>query len=156
MSRISHQSQDLSPRKTTQSEMSGFKILEHTADIGIEVEGKTLNELFINSVKGLYFIIVGEKPKPVGKKISQRISLDCYDCETLLVEWLNEILFNAIVKKKYFDEFVLSISKSKLTAQLSGFTFDCCLKHEVKSATYHGLEIKKTSSGYKAKIIFDI
>lgn len=136
--------------------MKGFRLINHTADVGIEAEGKTLEDLFINAVGGLYYILFGESPPHTPENVSENISLDAPDTETLLVEWLNEILYHAVSHKRYFDKINLKISDLALSASLNGVVLDCCFKHEVKSATYHDLKIVKTASGYKVKVIFDL
>ncbi len=139
--------------------MEGFKLINHTADTGIEVAGHTLEELFVNSARGLYCILLGEKVESrLKKKLPQKsnISLDAPDIETLIVEWLNEILFFAVNKNKYFDKIELKISGNALKASLAGGIFEGGFRHEVKSTTYHDLKIEKTKKGYRTKIIFDI
>ncbi len=42
-----------------------FELVEHTADIGLKVYGKSEKELFINAARGMFFLITGSLISPV-------------------------------------------------------------------------------------------
>ena len=51
--------------------MRKFKLIEHTADIGLTAYGKTLAEAFANAAYGMFSIITGisrivAKTRPIG------------------------------------------------------------------------------------------
>jgi len=137
--------------------MKGYGQFEHTADIGISASGGDLNELFTNFALGLFDVIcdIG-KVSPVREI---KISINSTDLESLLVKWLNELIYIFDVKRMLFSRFYIkNISQKSLTAIASGESFDP-KKHEirlsVKAATYHQLTIKKNRQ-YKGKIILDV
>ena len=67
-----------------------YRVIEHTADIGIEVEALSLRELFECSADAMMSIVAnGEAAR--GK--SRPVSLEAGDVEALLYSWLNEIIF---------------------------------------------------------------
>lgn len=68
-----------------------FRIVEHTADIGIEVEAGSLEELFAGAAAGMFSIIVD--PETVTAVISRDITLHAADLEELMFAWLNELLY---------------------------------------------------------------
>ncbi len=135
--------------------MEKYRFFSHTADIGLEVFGRTLPELFTNAAEGLYSLLLTEPPH-YTETVVQKISLSGSDNETLFVEWLNELIYRAYSDRKYFDKMKIEIRGNKLSAVLSGYNFRCCFKHEIKAATYHNLKIEKLIDGFKTKIIFDI
>ena len=96
----------------------------------------------------------------IGEELKYDVEVVSEDRESLLVEWLNELiyLFDAEhVLLKNFD--VQSLSNTRLKVTCYGEKIDPSrhkLKTEVKAATYHMLRIDKDNKGYKAQIIFDI
>jgi SHS2 domain-containing protein len=135
-----------------------FEIIDHTADIGIAAFGDTFPELFANAALGMFSLMI-ESGKLTEDK-QHKINLSSTDRETLLVDWLNELLFvyydkYLVCKRFNFDK--LSDTNLKATC--------CCAKinptkqhilREIKAATHHMLSIDKIDNGYKAQVIFDI
>ena len=71
---------------------SGFKEIQHTADAAISVWAENLNELFKNSLKGMYQLIgISSNFTPENDAI--HIVLQAEDLESLLVSFLSECLF---------------------------------------------------------------
>ena len=134
-----------------------FKIIEHTADIGIEAYGSTIEEAFENAGKGMFFIMTngGKIESKVVKQIE--LSFDM-DEEQLLVDWLSELLYIHDVDHLVFGEFDVKINK-KLIAKAYGEEYNI-KKHgygmEIKAVTYHMLEVKRNKKGYVIRVLFDI
>jgi SHS2 domain-containing protein len=140
--------------------MEKFEFIEHTADIGVRVYGKTLEDLFVNSATALFNIFVDYKPK---ERITREIVLEAQTLEDLLVNWLNELISGFFADKFLPSKFCISISSESspkaLNAVLTGERFNPYRKEinvEVKAATYHGLKIVPCSGGYAVEIIFDV
>lgn len=144
--------------------MEPFKVIEHTADIGLEISGRTLPELFLNSTKGLLHLVAPKKilSKESGPFPNLRhldiIELNAATDEELLVYWLNEFIYYIFVKNKYPNKIEIdSLKDSKIRARVD---FDKINKSgisiEIKAATYHQLYIKKVESFYQARVIFDV
>jgi len=135
-----------------------YEIVDHTADIGIKVYGKSAEELFINAAYGMFEIIAdleGLKPST-----SIKVKLGAQSAEELLVAWLDELIYNFYTKKIIFSDFKISIlSDTKIEAEAFGKHIGdkkSRLKTEIKAATYHDLRIEKESGSYQAQIIFDV
>ncbi len=133
-----------------------IEIINHTADIGIKVKGKTLEELFLNSAIGLYKII-GVKYNGNGELIEFNFFGD--EIEDLLVKFLNELIYYVETKKLGGE-----IEKIEIEKLEEGYKLNVRIKtkkiksieKEVKSATYHNLKVKKVRNGYTTIIIFDL
>jgi len=135
-----------------------FEAFDHTADIGLHAYGSTLAELFANAALGMESLMVA--PDQVRPLISREITARGHDLVSLLVDWLDKLIF-------LFDtEFLLvreceiqAISETGLTARVSGEPYDP-QRHELSSAikavTWHEASVERTAEGYKATIIFDI
>ena len=69
--------------------MKGFREIEHTADIGIEVWGNNLETLFLNAAQGMYSIVFGELKNTAKDCFS--FSVNEENPEDLLVAFLSEL-----------------------------------------------------------------
>jgi SHS2 domain-containing protein len=137
---------------------TGFRILEHPADVGIEATGQTLREAFENAAHGLIWLIAGdESSEPTEERY---IKLTGKDEENLLVKWLSEILFLFDAEDFLTSEVsVERITPTQLEAFVFGETFDPT-KHEtrldVKAITYHQLAIERREDGCTVRVFVDI
>jgi len=140
----------------------GFKVLDHTADIGINAYGTDTRELFNNAASGMFSLMVDLNT--VEENIEREVELSAEDEdedeETLLVEWLNELIYIFDVEHVLFKRFEIDIlSEDHLKAKCFGEKLEAerhNLKREIKAATYHMLKIAKIDRGYEATVIFDI
>ncbi len=139
-----------------------FKILEDlaTADIAFEATGKTIEEMFKSAALALSSTMVRlDTLVPDTKK---EIEVNAKDAETLLVNFLNEIIFVKDSELLLFSKYHVEIKKDgryKLKADMMGEKIDVS-KHilgvDVKAVTYHMLEVKEEKGAWKARIILDI
>ena len=138
--------------------MKSYKLLNHTADIGIEFWGKTKKELFANAVEAMFDLIVDLRGiNNVNEKV---VTAKGTDAEDLLVNFLREALYLFNGKKWIIKKCkLLEMKSGQIVAQFQGELYDSDkhqLKKEIKAVTYHGLSVKKTARGWKAKVIFDV
>jgi SHS2 domain-containing protein len=135
-----------------------FEIIDHTADIGIIAYGADIAELFCNAALALFSLIT--EPESVEEKLHLNLEVNSEDRDSLLVEWLNELIYLFDAKHILFNRFdIESLTRNQLKATCYGESFDP-MKHKikmgVKAATYHMLKLDKNGDGCKAQIIFDI
>jgi SHS2 domain-containing protein len=137
-----------------------FEPVSHTADLGLDVYGSSMPELFENAALGMFSLITDASK--LQEKLLLSISIDAYDKEELLVTFLNELLYYYATKRVLFKRFEIArLTDTHLDVSVSGEeladTSGYEIMHDVKSATYHDLKIAKTSAGaYKTRIIFDV
>jgi SHS2 domain-containing protein len=134
-----------------------FEILEHTADIGIIAYGADLKQAFANAAKGLSSLITD--PGGVEERLHRDIELSAADEESLLVDWLNELVFYFDAEGVIFRRFEISrLNNRHLKARGYGEKVDSArhdLKRGVKAATYHMLKVER-DKGYRIQVLFDI
>jgi len=137
---------------------SGFRILEHPADLGIEGSGGTLAKAFEGCARGLVSIFVD--PSSVRTLAERRITLTALDADQLLVKWLEEVLYlydggGFIVRKPT----ITNLTDTNLEATLRGESFDP-KRHrsrlDVKAITYHQLLIRRRAGSFVASVYVDI
>ncbi len=133
--------------------------LEHTADVGFRVEGDTLEEVFLGAMEGLLGVIFQTPPKG-GRR--RRLLLEAEDLESLLVRWLNELIYLVQTKGFVPGKARLKVEKTeegwRLKASLQGEDFKEAFgfQGEVKSATYHGLQVREEGGRWRAQVILDV
>lgn len=139
--------------------MALYKLIDHTADLGIEVAGRTKRELFTKAALSLMDIVVERKETGAGVK-EKALTVEGSDPADLLINFLREILY-------LFNAEAAIIGTCEIT-KCGNKTLDARLwlepynkkkhvmKTEIKAVTYHGLAVEKTEKGWKARIIFDV
>ena len=134
-----------------------YKILEHTADLRIHVEGKSLEALFRDSALGMMDLMKPEDFEEKGKKAEREISLQSLDETTLLIDFMSEVLLLAHTNKEIYTKINFKkVSDTELQAKLSGVPISE-FKEDIKAVTYHEADVRQTENGkWETNIIFDI
>lgn len=150
--------------------MGTYRLIDHTADVGVCARGKDPDQLFVLCFEGLLEVITGRGSEEIGRKarekdmeiksVGKRITGQ--DIENLLVEYLTEVIYLAEVRRYLVISSSVSVDPdiSEATAR-----FDCVpylpdelgYLTEIKAVTYHGLLIRKCpGGGWGVRVIFDI
>lgn len=136
--------------------MHRFKMIGHTADVRLFVEGSTIEELFLGALKGMAKLI---SPLSLNKKthIETEIKVSATNETFLLIDFLQEALTLSHITSTLFTEVIFkTLTENSLVATLSGIKLDS-FRSDVKAVTYHEALIKKREDGiFEAQIIFDI
>ena len=139
--------------------MREFSIIDHTADTGIDCRADSIEELFRSAAEGLRYILLGDVD--IRCKITRKLELNSESTETLIREWLAELLYlfesdGFIPVKCEFD----CLGSTDLVAHLSGEMYDPKrhrVQTEVKAITWHELRVECGGDGiYRARAIFDL
>ena len=135
-----------------------YKLIDHTADFGMQVFGSDSQELFTNAALALFDMIT-ELDVLTGRN-SCKMTVSGVDWADLMINWLREILYLWNGKERLVKSVkILSLSEKKISAIIY---FDAykpdryIIKTEIKAVTYHQIQVKSSPSGWKAQIIFDI
>lgn len=135
-----------------------YRYIDHTSDLGVEIFGKNLEELFANACFTIFDNILNLNS--VEAKEKRTVTLRSSNLQDLFMDWLRELIF--LFSYEYFV--VKKVSKielkdNTLTAELRGENFDQSrhrVKIEIKTPTYHMFQVEKTEKGYKATVVFDV
>ncbi len=134
-----------------------FEIIDHTADVGIIAYGADVNQAFANAARALFSLIT--ELDDVAEVLYRDMELTASDEESLLVEWLNELIYLFDVENIVFKRFdITQLNNTQLKARSYGEKVDSSkhkLKTGVKAATYHMLKVDK-ANGCKVQVLFDI
>lgn len=135
-----------------------FREIEHTADLGIEVEAADLAGLFSSAGEALYGLIADCEGIELKEKIA--ISVQGEGWEELFHAWLCELLgqFNltGFIGKRCE---VTKIEPGLVEGRLTGEGLDL-KRHrfhtEIKGVTYHDFKVWEEKGGWHARVIFDV
>lgn len=131
----------------------GFSEHEHTADWELEVWAPTLPVLFEQAARGMY-ALSGIVLNPTPRKVRQ-LKLGAFDRESLLVGFLQELLYLGETAGLGFDQFDIRIEDLDLGAILTGAPI-LSISKEIKAVTYHNLKIYESERGLEVRIVFDV
>jgi SHS2 domain-containing protein len=133
-----------------------YEELPHTADVKIRARAPTLDALFGEACSALMQVIYGGDR---GGGTTRLIDLDAPDQESVLCDFLSEVLYVSEVEGLVFRQADVRLDGMHLHAVLDGEPFDP-VRHnrgtEVKGISYSGLSIRKDAKGYMLDILFDV
>ncbi len=133
---------------------NSFEEIEHTADWAYRVRGKNLAELLIQAALGLYSL-AGMKLVP-DSRITRAIEVQGIDRESLLVAWLNELLYFHESEGLGFEQIkIQELDETSIRAQVIGAPTQQWLK-DIKAVTYHNVAIQETESGLEVTLVLDV
>src|SRR5262245_59033765 len=131
-----------------------YVLLEHPADIGFRTFGQILPELFVNCA--LAMLSIAGEPSGVEERAEYPIAVESGDRESLLVDWLSEVLYWFDGKQIAFRNFrVQKFSDTEIRAVGLGEPRDeerHRAKLIVKAVTYHQLKIEQLGELWCAEV----
>jgi SHS2 domain-containing protein len=135
-----------------------YKLFDHTADLGIEVEESSLEGIYNSAAEALFSILSDLSAIETKKTLLRRVK--GLDREDLLINFLRDLL-NLWNRNRFLVRSceVLEIAPQNLTARLSGEFYNPLIhriKREIKAVTYHQVSLVHTKRGWKGKFVFDV
>jgi SHS2 domain-containing protein len=135
-----------------------FEVLDHTADTGFRAWGATAAELFENSARAM--MAIAADTSAAGTKEEKIVSIEGEDYESLLVNWLGEIVYlfdtNDFAPKEFH---VAEITPTRLKARLLGEPRDP-QRHPwtliIKAVTYYELRVEQRNGRWESQVFLDI
>lgn len=150
----------LYPFAIMQNKKATYRLIDHTADLGMEIFGEDTVALFINAGKALFETIV--TPVADGGRIPHQhtVVLEGDDWADLMVNWLRELLYLWHGAQQIAQDFSLnSISEHRLLATVKTCDYSDethRIETEIKAVTYHQIEVAPYDDGWRARVIFDV
>jgi SHS2 domain-containing protein len=132
---------------------AGFQEVEHIADWALDIWAPTLEQMFEQAARGM-LALAGTELEPQAREVC-RLDLLAIDLESLLVNFLNELLYWGESECLAFDVFHLSIEGLHLTGQVEGAPIAAQTK-EIKAVTFHNLVIHHDAGVFRVRIVFDV
>ena len=135
-----------------------FEYLDHPADIGFRAWGGTLEELFANCAHALVNLILD--PSGIRPEVEHSFSAGAGDVESLLVNFLNEVLYLVDGRRLALAAFEIAVlTDTRVECVARGEPRDP-VRHRaklvVKAVTYHQLKVARATEGWVAEVYVDI
>jgi len=136
----------------------GFEVLEHPADIGFRAYAPSLPELYAEAAVAM--LSIAGDPGAAEPREERRLDVESGDRESLMVDWLNEVLYWYDGRLFAFREFrVEELAEGRIAAAGLGEARDP-ERHRarliVKAVTYHQLRVVERYGGWIAEVYLDI
>lgn len=134
-------------------ETAGYREIEHTADWELHVWAPDLIALMKTAAQGMFALSHTELA--ADPREMREFEIPFMDRESLLVDFLSELLFFGENEGIAFDAYQLEINGSTLKIRVSGAPIKEQAK-EIKAVTYHRMQICETERGLEVNIVFDV
>jgi SHS2 domain-containing protein len=136
----------------------GYRIFDHTADLGVEITGASQEEVYTGAA-GALFDLLTDLPS-VRESEERTLAVEGEGPDDLLVNFLRELLYSwngeGFLMKRCK---VLEAAPGRLKVLLQGETYDPArhrIRMEIKAATYHQASIRQTATGWVGRVVFDV
>jgi SHS2 domain-containing protein len=137
----------------------GYRIFDHTADLGVEVTGATPEELYAGAAFALFDQLTDLSA--VRAQRSREIDVVGENPADLLVNFLREVLYGwngeGFLMKSCI---VRRVTPTRIKAVLKGEGFDPVrhlINREIKAVTYHQGSVLENPEGmWVARVVFDV
>lgn len=131
-----------------------FEEIDHTADRAFRVTGRDMVALLENAARAMQTL---DGPRPAAEpSATQEIEVKGVDRETLLVNWLNEILYLEQVQGLMCVRFqICELKHDSVRARVETCEGDQNIT-QIKAVTFHNLKIRETSEGLEAEVVVDV
>lgn len=139
-----------------------YVFLDHPADVGFAARGRSLKELFAHAARAMLDYGWDLSAARAREKIV--LAASGHDLESLLYNWLAEILSRADAEGRIFK----TVSVGRLRAQGTKYKVQGTATGErferrrhrgrtyIKAVTYHQLGVKRTRGGWEATVYLDV
>jgi len=134
------------------------ELFAHQADWGVRGRGATPDEAFAAAARAMMRIVC--EPDAVEPAVEVPFARRAADLETLLVDWLDAVIYTMSVRKLVFGRFAVSLDGTCLRAHAWGERADPSrhdLGTELKGATYTLLRVAQEADGsWVAQCVVDV
>ena len=135
-----------------------IKYIEHPSDVGFEVYGDTLEELYANAAIAMYSLMTDVDE--IEEEEEREIEINSEDLYSLMFDWLDELIFLFDSESLVMRSFDIAIDESNFSIQgtCKGGKFNPS-KHVsgiiIKAVTYNMMEIKRNNV-WSARVVLDV
>jgi SHS2 domain-containing protein len=134
--------------------------LSHTAEIGLRITAPSLADLYACAATAMLELIDAQ-PDMTTATEERTVAVASPDLESLLVDWLNELIFLQETTGAYWPEVTVdSLAQHEdgvvLHATVRGWRASQPPRLHIKAVTYHQLCVVAADGGWRAEVFFDI
>jgi len=131
-----------------------YRILDHTADIGIEATAPDVPTLFSEAVRACAAVILDAPP---GEPVAEApVAVEAQDLAALLAALLGEALWTFESTSKLPVAAELEVSATTAAGTLRCMETATVGGPAIKAVTYHQLLVERSDDGWRARVFFDV
>lgn len=129
-----------------------FRWLEHTAELGLEIEAPSREAVFAEALAAFAELVGGGEGSPTTREVEAEAD----EPGLLLVEWLSELLYLADVEQFVPERIAsLELDGNRLRATVEGRLGEPA--QLLKAVTLHRLEFREDATvGWRAHVVLDV
>jgi protein archease len=131
-----------------------YRVLEHTADIGIEATARDIPALFSETVRAVAAVILDADP-PAGVE-DEPVAVEADSVETLLAELLTEALWRFESSGALPVAAELEVSETTAAGKFQTVRDVAVGGPAIKAVTYHQLAVERVGDAWRARVYFDV
>jgi len=136
----------------------GYRVFDHTADLGVEITGASREDVYAGASFALFDLLTDLSA--VRETEERTLTVGGEGPDDLLVNFLREVLYawngeGFLIKRCTIRE----AAPRRLTALLLGEPYDPArhrIKMEIKAVTYHQASVSRTEAGWMGRVVFDV
>jgi SHS2 domain-containing protein len=143
----------------TMAERPDYREIEHTADVGLELEAPDLKAAFELAAASMFDLMCDLDG--VGGDVCRTVRIRARDAdlENMMVRWLSELLYVFESEGLLLSRFdVRKLTSDALEADVAGERFNPdhhAVKLEIKAVTYHDMAVNQVEGVWHVRVIFD-
>jgi SHS2 domain-containing protein len=135
-----------------------YRVFDHTADLGIEISGETIGDVYAGAALALFDLLTDTSA--VRESEERTVAVEGEDEADLLVNFLREVLYawnGTAFLVKECD--IREVGPRRITAVLRGESHDPSrhrIRIEIKAVTYHQASVCRVAEGWMGRVVFDV
>ena len=134
--------------------------MRHAYEVGLSSWPPTLAGLYSCAATAM-IEMVDAQPDMTTAAEARTVAVASPDLESLLVDWLNELLFLQETTGAYWPEVAIDSlaqqeDRAVLRATVRGWRASQPPRLHIKAVTYHQLRVVAADGGWRAEVFFDI
>lgn len=134
------------------------RVLDHTADTGIEAEAESLSRLVEELATAMFGLVAPVSPEAARHWVE--VSVSSSSVEDLVVDILSELLYRSEVDGVTFGAFRATVPTAGLSATVEAGGVPTGESDPtgppIKAVTYHDLAIRALDDGWYGRVYLDV
>ena len=152
-----------------EARVPGVRWLEHTADLGLELEAPDLPELFRRGALAAMWLVLEREPTSDSSAAAKVRPLELVEADlaVLFRSWLGTLLFWEETEGFVTRSVAVSFAPVPLCSSSDGLAFGLSARvggvvdpgprvREIKGVTLHGLRVVQEGKTWRGRVIFDV
>jgi SHS2 domain-containing protein len=136
----------------------GYRLIDHTADFGVEVWADDAAQLFAKAAAVLTDLLFETCDLRGGEH--QQVEIDGQDWADLMVNWLRELHYVWAGRERIVAGVRIEhLEETCVRADVRTIGFDPHrhrVRHDIKAVTYHQIQVGPCDQGWCCRVIVDV